>query len=287
MLIIEWLGEERKTGADLTERIRRWSSPVEHRPCERAKDVLTALDDASKRIRVHGEVPVIHLEAHGHYAPNSGEPSGLCGPDGRGDEELLEWTTMTPLLGQINAASQFQVLVVGAACHGLTALDAFNVNSPAPFSAHVAFGTEVHERRLFECMVELYRQLLTKMHRSIPEATQVANLELNLSEGEMLIAASFHAFARQVIEGIAEEQLEPNYQLQNCSRLALLASVNNGTRFDLEAMRRIQNLALLDGCVRAVNTWFAYDILPQNRQRFDIDVPTIFSRWQQKYRARI
>ncbi len=278
-LIIEWLGDdERKTGTELAERLRSWNSAVELCCCQSASDVLVALDDALERLRTTGEVPVVHLEAHGLEAPAAGDDSGLRGPDGRGGNENLLWGSISPLLGQLNIASRFQLLLVGAACFGLTALDGFNIKQAAPFSAIVGFRSKVNPSRLFHSMVELYRQLLRGGHGSIPEAVEAANRELHPSAGEALVTTSFYLFARNLLLSYAEQQLEPAHRKADNQRLIRLKALEYGQIMSLEEMTRIYRVTALRHCSEAVSTWFAYRELPENRDRFRIDVQRMFEK---------
>lgn len=284
-LIIEWLADsDRKTGTELAQRLQTWGSSVELRACCNAAEVLAALYDALEKLRTDGEVPVIHIEAHGLEAPQPSDDSGISGPDGHGGEEQLLWSQMAPLLGIINVESRFQLLLVGASCYGLTALDGFNIKQAAPFAALVGFATTVQERSLFEGMVELYRQLLLASHRNIPEAVRAANRELNI--GEALITTSFSAFAEGVIRSYARHELEPSYRLSENERL-VREKLNMGQVVSLGEMTRLHSLISLRNCQQAVRIWFAYDVIPENRNRFRIDVERIFNQERARHRRKV
>lgn len=285
-LIVEWLrDDERKTGSELASRLSSWNSDVVLRTCQSGGDVVCALEEALARLKESGRVPVIHLEAHGCEAPNAGDDSGLAGPDGNGGEEYLPWKQIAPLLGQINLASQFQLLLVGAACYGLTALDCFNIAQSAPFSALVGFASKVEPRTLFESMVELYRQLLKGDHGSIPDAVKAANRELN--SGEFLVTTSFFHHARAVLRSYAKHELEPSYREAENRRMARIASLDGMRPVSAEEMKKIHRLAALRRCQESVATWFAYREIPENRNRFRLDVKRIFEQQENIYRRRI
>lgn len=285
-LIVEWLREdERKTGSELADRLASWSSDVILKRCQSGRDVVSALEEALLRLRETGKVPVIHLEAHGLEAPNAGDDSGLGGPDGKGGEEHLLWRQIAPLLGQINLASQFQLLLVGAACYGLTALDCFDIAQPAPFSALIGFASKVAPRTLFEGMVELYRQLLKGGHGSIPDAVKAANRELN--SGEFLATTSFFHHACAVLVSYAKNELEPSHREAENRRMARIASLEMGRPVSAEEMRKTHRSAALHRCKEAVAIWFAYRELTENRDRFCIDVKRIFEQQEEIHRRKI
>ncbi|CAM0997471.1 hypothetical protein EJMOOK_02265 [Rhodanobacter sp. Root179] len=284
-LIIEWLADdERKTGTELAERLRSWGSAVELCCCHSAKDVLVALYGALDRLRITGEVPVIHLEAHGLESPVAGDDSGLRGPDGVGGEEDLLWVSLTPLLGQLNIASYFQLLLVGAACFGLTALDGFNIRQAAPFSALVGFSSRVNPSRLLDSMIELYRQLLRGGHGSIPDAVEAANRELYASEGEALVTTSFYLFAQSLLQSYLRRELEPSFRKAENQRLTRVKA-QCGQVVSLEEMTRVHRATAIRHCREAVKIWFAYRDLPENCSRFRIDVLRLFDSTERSFRV--
>ena len=282
-LIVEWLrDDERKTGCELAERLRNWSSPVIYRNCHSRTDVLAALNDALTTLRTEGQVPVVHIEAHGIATTGHSDVSGLGGPGQSGGTEYLLWSEMAPLLGELNIASKFQLLVVGAACYGLSALDMFHIHKPAPFAALVGFGSGVHPRRLFESMAELYRQLLRESHRSIPAAVQAANLELSPAADEALITTSFRMHAENVIRTYAYNEFEPSYRRSENQRLVEIAH-QLGVQVTLEQMAALQKTTAIRRCQESVDTWFAYSDIPVNRDKYRIDVEQIFQQELSKY----
>jgi hypothetical protein len=285
-LIIEWLrNDERKTGTELAGRISSWGSPVELRCCHSARDVLAALYDALELLRTTGTVPVIHLEAHGLAAQMAGDHSGLSGPDGLGGEEPLLWTSMAPLLGQLNLASRFQLLVVGAACFSLNALDGFNIEQVAPFSALVGFRSKVLDNRLLDSMIELYRQFLKGGHGSIATAVEAANRELHMSKGEVLMTLPIVAFARHLLLSYVEHELEPVRRQSESRRMVRVKALEYGQVVSVEEMTRTYRATALRHCQQAVSTWFAYSDVPENRDRFRIDVHRIFEARERAYRV--
>lgn len=275
VLVIEWLGpNDRKTGWELVERLKGWGQAAVLRKCGSSGDVRTALDEALAAARSDGLRPILHLEAHGIAAPNPGDPSGLEGPDGHGGYEQLLWTEVAPVLGEINLATELQLLLVGAACHSLTALDGFAIGGVSPFSAVVAFGNTVSERGLFESMVELYRQLLTSGSADVPSAVNSANRQLVNGDGQ-IITFSFLWFARSVIAGYVAKEFEPVQRRRDNRRLSNILHLSGQPISDQDMADRHRRVAF-EHCRRAVATWFAYDQFPWSRVANAIDVRQIF-----------
>lgn len=285
-LIIEWLADgERKTGTELAERLRSWGAVVELRCCHSAKEVLVALHDTLDRLRINGEVSVIHLEAHGLESPVAGDDSGLRGPNGLGGQEDLLWVSFTPLLGQLNIASRFHLLLVGAACFGLTALDGFNIKHAAPFSVLVGFRSRVNPSRLLGSMIEFYRQLLRVGHGSIPDAVQAANRELHPSEGEVLVTTSFYLFAQNLLQSYVQRELEPSFRKAENQRLTRVKVRQYGEVVSLGEMTRVHRATAIRHCREAVKIWFAYRDLPENCSRFRIDILRLFDSAERSFRS--
>lgn len=285
VVIIEWLpADERQTGTELANRIRSWNKcPVIHHACQSADDVLAALNDTLEDLKTTGQVPIVHIEAHG-LAPVDNENDGIAGPNGKGGTEYLYWKQLAPLLGEINLHSRFRVLLLGAACHGISALDSIEITSRhAPFTALIGFDGTVHPRRLFEAMVALYGQLLDGGHNNLPLAVEIANRELSASAGETLKVTTCRSFFLAAVVGYLKAELEPNYRAKENERLRLLM-LGQGKAFVVSDVDRLFRQALRHRLREIVKTYFAYGALPTNRQRFPINVGRIIHEQEQLYR---
>lgn len=282
VLIIEWLpADERQTGADLANVIRPWNKcGVVHRPCKCAAEVLASLYNTLEDLKTTGHVPIVHIEAHG-IAPADDENDGLTGPDGKGGTEYLYWKQLAPLLGEINLHAHFRILLVGAACHGINALASIEITSRhAPFTALIGFDGKVHIRGLFECMSALYWQLLNGGYGNLPQAVEVANRELRTSAGEELKLTTCRNFFLAAVVGYLKTELEPAFRAKENDRLRLLM-LGQGKSFSASDVDRLFRQAMRHRLREIVRIYFAYDALPQNRQRFPVNVGRIIHEQEQ------
>jgi hypothetical protein len=284
VVIIEWLpADERQTGTDLANVIRPWHKcGVTHRPCHCAAEVLAALYDTLEDLKTTGQVPIVHIEAHG-IAPADDENDGIAGPDGNGGTEYLYWKQLAPLLGEINLHARFRVLLVGAACHGINALDSIEITSRhAPFTALIGFDGKVKVRGLFESMSALYWQLLNGGHGNLPQAVEVANRELSNSVGEELKLTTCRSFFLAAVVGYLGTELEPAYRAKENERLRLLM-LGQGKSLSASDVDRMFRQAMRQRLREIVKIYFAYDALPENRQRFPVNVGRIIHEQEQLY----
>lgn len=284
VVIIEWLpANERLTGTELANRIRPWNRcPVIHRACQSAAEVLAALYDALEDLKTTGHVPIVHIEAHG-LAPVDDQNDGIEGPDGRGGTEYLYWKQLAPLLGKINLHSGFRMLLLGAACHGINALDSIEITSRhAPFTALIGFDGTVHPRRLFEAMVALYGELLGIGHNTLFKAVEVANRELCASLGEELTLTTCRHFFLAAIATFVHKELQPGYRAKENERLRV-KMLSEGKVFTTASVDRMYRTTLRNRLNEIVKTYFAYDALPASRQRFPINVGRIIREQEQPH----
>lgn len=284
VVIIEWLpADERQTGTELANLIRAWNKcGVIHCRCKSSAEVLAALYDTLENLKITGNVPIIHIEAHG-VAPVDEENDGIAGPNENGGVENLHWKQLAPLLREINLHSRFSLLLLGAACHGINALDALHMAThSAPFTALIGFEGTVHPRRLFESMSALYWQLLIDNHGNLPLAIEAANRELHRDAGEELRLTTCLSFFIAVVTRYLMIELEPSYRAKENERLAsMMRSLGKPIThsgmdqlFRDEARKRLREI---------VRTFFAYDALPENRLRFGVDVDRIYREQEQSH----
>ncbi|PXV61832.1 hypothetical protein SAMN04487785_1034 [Dyella jiangningensis] len=286
VVIIEWLSvEERQTGSELANRIRPWNKcPVVLYTCKSAADVIAALNDALEDLKTTGHVPIVHFEAHG-LAPDVHDNDGIAGPNGNGGTECLYWKRLAPLLGEINLHSRFRMLLLGAACHGINALDAIEITSrPAPFTALIGFNGIVHPRRLLEAMVALYGELLDGGHKILPKAIEVANRELSTSLGEELTLTTCRHFFLAAVATYVQKEMQPGYRAQENERLRLKL-ISERKIFTTAKVDQMFRTVLRNRLTEIVATFFAYEALPSNRRRFPINIGRIIREQEQLHNS--
>lgn len=274
LYVIEWLAEgETKTGTRLAELVQAAHGiQVRLAKCGSAREVVAQIEWAEAHVPQFG-VPIIHFEAHGVEPENAGTTSpGLQGPDGSGGFEMLSWDQAAPALRRLNLATDFRLMVVGAACYSLATLNTIETGEMAPFELLVGFNSTVHPTRLLAACRELYRTLFSQ-GGSLPAAVRNASNELHVeTEGEWLHATDVYKFALDLVRQTVFHELEPghrarkNVYLSNAiydARGEIVSPDEVGRQFPDYIVRTVERYAAV---------WFAYDRVPSNRQRFPIDV---------------
>lgn len=178
VLVLEWLSDnDERTGAELHEVLPSVGFRSELAICKSWDDVKRALTQAASDIPRKG-VPVVHLETHGSD-PWGGAPEDI----GFGPSETsgVPWTALGAVLAPLNAAADFRLLFVSAACWDSGVIAAIGWGEhPAPFACAVGFRTKVVEGRLRDSMKELYRSI----RRGCELGECVASARRELVEGQ-------------------------------------------------------------------------------------------------------
>ncbi len=204
VLIIEWLDPyEQRTGALLSQHLKNAGVSCRLAICNSADVVRQCLQEVLRRIPEWG-VPAVHVETHGE------EPSDDLEADvvfGVGDGPFLSWSELGELLAPINAASGFQLLLVGAACHGAAAMGTMNPNSHvAPYAVCLGFNTEVIDDSVLSSMSQIYTSLLVEGHE-IRKAVELA--EAAMRPGESIDWRTSVMVAYGVLRWTREKLLSP------------------------------------------------------------------------------
>jgi hypothetical protein len=273
--VIEWLGEEQKTGQLLAERIKNGDGiRVRLHLCKSAGDVLAALQWAADFAASDGQIPVVHIEAHGIPPGGVTQTSpGLIGPDGHGGEEELAWSVIAPYLRQLNLLTDFRLMVVGAACYSLASLNMFELSKMAPFALIVGFDSPVDSGRLLKAMREFYRTMFGS-NPDVPQSLINARAELWQGEGERLQGTVFHWFATSMVERLVYDEFAPAHRASHTLHLAR-CFLECGKALSLTEVEVHYAKTVRDHVNKLVAVWFAYDVLPDNRRRFPLDVARI------------
>jgi hypothetical protein len=177
VLILEWLNSgDQKTGAALRDRLKRRQVPAQFVECQGPSDVSDALMQAREGIKDRG-VPIVHIESHGDDPAEIPLKQRAFGTDA----DSISWTELGRWMSPLNQASDFNILLVGAACWGFSASGTFRLHEYAPFVGCVGFITSVVESSLKDAMSELYRSLLAE-HQELSTAIESANRELHSAD---------------------------------------------------------------------------------------------------------
>jgi hypothetical protein len=198
VLVIEWLNEgDQPTGAQLHHFLGEIGFRSVLLGCNSAEGISDALADAVGAVPTHG-IPVVHLESHG-TDPSQVDANELCFGAGAGPG--VTWQQLGDWLAPLNAASDFRLLCVSAACWGSGVMGGIGGGEHvAPFACAVGFRTSVDEGRLRDAMREFYRRLMAgdQLNESVESAQrelvkdQKISLEVALELGVKILQQAYY-----------------------------------------------------------------------------------------------
>jgi len=267
LLIVEWLAPpDQLTGYRLFEWFQknRADVPVRYVHCSGPSELTSAIATAASRVEIDG-TPILHVECHGGR-------DGVSG-DERGNTGLISWRELGEHLRPLNLATEFDLLIVGAACEGLRGIFSVENASCAPFHAIVGFVSKVGEKSLFDGMCEFYRAITTGT--DVANAVAEANRQLHEPHSEHIHSTPVARLLLNVVRRtISENLLEPGR-----TRLAVHRA-NDACRQDPSCVFEFAYEKALDGArdvtVRVLNKawtrWFALDSIGANHRRFALDM---------------
>lgn len=280
LVVVEWLSDsDQKTGHALVTHLhsRQPGLAVEYVRCNSRQDVFNALEEAGDSIKTKG-APVIHFEAHGYTVGDVA--LGLKGPGKTGPVEIIEWRELETVLRTINILSEFNLIVVAAACLSESVLFGIKANDIAPFVAAVAFSTFVAWSRLEAAMIAFHEALMIE-RSGIAQCMDRAQAALGPDErlGVSFLPRILNDVAKDVArKRSTKEAFEELYRRSDLQR-----------RFEgrppegrLAALRRLEEVAV-SSIERSIGTILAYHLFPQNRERFGV-IAERYVRAERKYR---
>lgn len=181
VLVIEWLKPgDARTGLMLVKHLLESRINSVYATCETSDGFRGILRETLEKIPERG-IPAVHIETHGQQPPADLEADVVFGS---GVGSPLTWSELGEILAPLNQASDFQLMLVGAACYGGAAMGAMNACSHvAPFSLCIGYETGVLDESVIRSMTELYSGLLVR--RENPHAV-IARAQEALRPGEKL-----------------------------------------------------------------------------------------------------
>lgn len=267
--IVEWLpDDDRPTGRLLHEwmhdRRPGWST---YTACKTKADVIRAIECATTRAKYPTSIPILHLEAHG-------ADSGLVGPDGTDNCELLTWQELTTPLQQLNLITRCNLVMVIAACTGFAGIQALHRGPRAPAAAVVGPDSTVMPRNLLWGAQEFYRRWMDKRPRTLEEIAASASREAGTTtfEWHPFTILAFEALAELLIVSVRPDERRQRLDWMR-TRLRTDASLSAG---EIEA--RLAAEAPLPSWTALQRTWdelFMIDLYPSNRERFGLDMRAV------------
>ena len=239
VVICEWLPGEKpedRTGTILAKSIREDMRHLfEVRECATRADVLRSLAEITDEIPSKG-VPILQLEAHGRFGAQGGLGAG---------EEFIGWSELRSPLAGLNVATGFNLALASVACHGLSAL--FSVGetlSPAPFIACLGFVGDAFPAAIVKALREFYT-------------------------GTIRGGVTMEESAAQAQREIANTPTRVDFQNLRSLITQTLRDIRNGD------WRKGVDTYGLEAAQLVVSSLLAYDLFPENRARFGIDVRAI------------
>lgn len=293
VVVLEWLRdavEEPKTGTILVNKLLQTAPglPVTCHRCTSASDVLDRIKALIEEMEAPGAgVPILHIEAHGYSPTGEGDSAiGLKGPSQHGTQEALLWKDLADPLRRLNIATRFNLIFVAAACWGDSAL--YEVHSegtdirPLPFLISIGFATTVMSHRMESAMVEFYSKLLLD-HLSLQESLEHADSKLDRTT-EGLARHSLPKIIRSAAIDTVRSFMDPvRNEVNYLHMLANLAIVGKKPIPRDEYHRR--QLTHVPGAVeKVVGALLAYDVLPENKERFGFDGKKLAAEAKRKLR---
>lgn len=266
VLVIEFLSaEEPQTGTDLVRQLRKKESlPLRFISCSEPSDIIAALSAAKENIPDDG-YPIIHLEAHGINAKDSKRSVGIGHECSNKKQKILMWEVLWDALRDLNVATDFNLIVVVAACqsgdvaYGIT--HKISQRLPLPFMATVGFDSTVRSDRLLEAFIAFYQSLLKE--KSLEKALASANK--NLVSPEILVhqwtVAHLLSAFKATLYGKKDERDEAFWKLH-------LANTPDAKVKDKE--RIVNEIASfqLPAIQEVMGHWLSYETHPHNQSRF-------------------
>jgi len=114
-------------------------------------ELLSLLDSIPQRMNSENLSPILHFEVHG-----SVKHDGII----LSSADLVSWAELkTPLIA-INIASQFNLIVCFAACHGAWFIKALTPNDRSPCWAMIGPAQAIDESSLLADFTEMYTCIL-------------------------------------------------------------------------------------------------------------------------------
>jgi hypothetical protein len=226
-----------------------------------ARELFANLNAILENTRRYRRAPIIHIETHGNE-------KGIILRSG----ELVEWSDVASALAAINQASEMNLIVVAAMCHGWHMVSILRPTDRAPAFGIIGAPTAVSAVDLFRAMKKFYSALLDEphdLHRGMSAANEGAPIKdwLYRMEGaELMLCRIF----RNYFESLTTEETQP----QRVSRLVADLARANGLDVVQTMQLRREITEKLDDHAH----WFDHyrkhflmlDLFPANGPRFPL-----------------
>lgn len=267
--IMQSLGpDDRKTGEELCrflEGIEGSDGRVEFVDLKTRTEFLEYLGSVRERLENTGQVPVLHIEAHGCA-------QGICLASG----DFVEWSELKRPLTEINVLSRLNLFVAMSACWGEWLVRMLRVTDPAPIWGCLGARKAISEDALIDGFKIFYRELLKNSDlrtavESMGGGMYYEQRSFVLWPTEYFFLAAYRA-----------------YLLTECNEVALARRVDRllqrrvespcGALEEADEIRAVLRRDLANHeqwFARYRKVFFMEDLYPDHRNRFDVSFSTM------------
>lgn len=236
-----------------------WQIVLEYREVENATELVALLQYEKGRAENSGEVPIIHIEAHGTVDEN--------GIMLKNDTQIV-WRELHPYLAKLNMATKLHLIVVLALCSGAHFIAHMVPSDRAPCWLMIGPKAEIDARHLRDRLQSFYREIFATNNGS--EALKKLNQESDYGEPEAFFSRTATLFFKETYQrylaelctdkacraradGIREELRGHMFPIPHSREIALLLMANKASFFQTHKKQ-----------------FFMMDLFPENEDRFQI-----------------
>lgn len=268
LYIIESLGpDDEKTGLGLKEYLDSWISlmhpnlKIEYIPISNKEEFFLFFDSLYNEVSENGIRPILHFEVHG-----SSDKTGIV----LSNNELVTFNDLGDRLMRLNQASECNLFISMAVCHGLYSLFAIHPTRTMPFCGVLGSFNIIYENDLKVRFEDFYEEFfnsldLTKAYQKLLAANTGLPGDYRIYMAELLFLKTYKEYLEKEcspegIEKRAKECYDPNI------------GYDFPTFFELFKNEEIRTRE--EEFFKFRNTFFMTDSFPQNIARFNLPSST-------------
>ncbi|WP_448564470.1 hypothetical protein [Thalassotalea ganghwensis] len=240
LVVIQSLENEKPTGRLLVDQIEIWCAksnrdiPFSYNEFSKASDVLKFLQELIIECSSKDIIPILHIECHGNK-------KGLVLSSG----DLIKWDLLSQQVRQLNLATNSNLLIVLAACHGGYFAQCIDIFDRAPFWGLIGVINTIDASHLLNSLTNFYQALfesaeLVELFNALNYSSKYENLQLYTAEW---------IFSKLYLYLINNKE----YLTQNKNTLRKIEFLNNREIFEM-----------------TIKHFFLLDIHPQNTDKISV-----------------
>jgi len=235
------------------------SLSILYKKCDTKNQFLKLLTALHSRVKNEGSFPLLHIECHGCEA-------GIV----LANDELITWEELKPVLTDINVATQCNLMVVMATCHGALLGEILEPIERAPCWGILGPTEEVSVSDLMGTYRTFYFTLLSSLDGDVALKALFAS---NVRESGYFFMTALGLFKKAYSGYLANECTDSAYwnrskRLQN----ELIKKSVKKSRQDI--VRELKSTEK-DSFEKYKNKFFMCDLYPENLKRFQLEYSEI------------